>query len=344
LLRYQVLGGIGGYGAMSVDTLAKMGDVPSRLWFIFRDSLGPGWMGITNCFVLIAAVGLGWRNRRPFHARFGFAGTLVLLLPVAPLLLIDNPYGLHRALILVGWGLVVLVVWLLEGSRLRFPTLAALAIAANQASIVTVSQLQAAQRVERAQFDFLVAGPSTTDLVPHQFRSIGYLEAMRRVRRNVTGEEAPLLVTEFEELAALGAERGRRAMAWSTDCYCVEPLGAKYDASITKFQNGVMAGHNGPLQVELSLEDFGRVKVLGWQVLGSSGTTYLEVKHFGRYDITSQGKAIFGLDTTVMLPPVVPVRAIVETVDGAIVRSAWLNLRLSGTNSVKWSSISNEDR
>jgi hypothetical protein len=346
-LRYHVLGGVGGYGAISADTQAKLAGVPDRVWFLFRDSLGDGWMGATNAVVLVAAIAIGWRGGRRLNVPFALGAAISLLLPVAPLLLINTPYGIHRTMIFVGWTVAVLAAWSLEGARSRLATLAilaAMAIALTQASALAVRALEVAQRVERAENDLVARGAPGTDLVPNLFRGIGYLEQMRTARRNVEGVKAPSLVTSFEELAALGTERGRHAMAWNEACACVRPLGAAYDEMLARAERGASAGRGLPLHVRVRLEDLGRTRALEWSVHGSAGTVYLEVGHSGRYDIGPEGRIVFGLDTTVMLPPVVPIRVVIETADGAIVRSPWLDLRMSGTNEVQWSSGSGAPR
>jgi hypothetical protein len=338
---------VGGYGAISADTQAKLAGVPDRVWFLFRDSLGDGWMGATNAVALVAAIAIGWRGGRRLNVPFALGAAVALMLPVAPLLLIDNPYGLHRTLIFGGWTVAVLAAWSLEGARSHVSTLAvmaAMAIALTQASGLAVRALEGAQRVERAENDLVVRGAPGTDLVPNLFRGIGYLESMRTARRNVEGVKAPALVTSFEELAALGTERGRNAMAWNEGCTCMQPLGVGYDEMLARAERGAKAGSDLPLHVRVRLEDLGRTRALEWSVHGSAGTAYLEIGQFGRYDIGPNGRVVFGLDTTVMLPAVVSFRVVVETADGAIVRSPWLDLRMSGTNEVQWSSGSGAPR
>jgi hypothetical protein len=113
---------------------------------------------------------------------------------------------------------------------------------------------------------------------------------------------------------------------------------------LARAERGAKAGSDLPLHVRVRLEDLGRTRALEWSVHGSAGTAYLEIGQFGRYDIGPNGRVVFGLDTTVMLPAVVSFRVVVETADGAIVRSPWLDLRMSGTNEVQWSSGSGAPR
>lgn len=341
LLRAHVLGGVGGYAALTVGSPGLV-ELAVKALQRAAVSFGPllfgvgpqGWLAMALTLVLFVAA---WRRARRPSQRLCWTAAGVLLAPVLPLFAIELPYGFERVMLLLAWTLAVVLAWLAAAGG-RWVAVAGLSLAAllavGQRSAVRATL--APQQVMAAQNAAVVSATSAATLVPEGFAHVGALRLMADAVRLVERREPAALVDDEDALARLGPESGPRALSWSADCACLRPLGAAYDLRVRDLAARLSAGHGRKLRGRMTLTDHGRHKLLSWAIDADPGTTLLQVRGFNRLVLARSGQLAFGIDNGTRLGSRAQVRLLLEADDGALTRSDWRELALTGSTTVSW--------
>lgn len=345
VLRLWLLGGVGGYAkladAPTVGPAELVAGLTRMVEGVVHMALGAGtggWLALALAGAcLLAGVRRGWR---PPGAMAG-AAWLALLVPIAPVLLAISQGGIAgRFLVLVGWTLsVALAFSVRHAGRWGLGLGAALLLVLGMNQQRQGTLIESASRSGQFENQFMLDGDAAGHLVPLDYTHTGYVHSMGEARRLILREAAPTVVQDEEQLANLGAEAGRATMAWVPACACLRPLGDAWDVRAQAFERGVALGRAlaPAMTVEIRLKDEGRFKRLSWQVQGPAGRAFLEVPELGNFEIQRQGQAPFGTDATLRLKDTVEVRAVIETPEGALIRSPLLVLPTQGEHRASWS-------
>jgi len=337
-LRFKVMGGIGGYAQLSLVESANVSSLAEKLLQLLHEGLGGSWYGPLIAVLILFSAWIGHKRNRQFNGILCIGIVILLIPPLIPILLITvTPYGASRTLIVADWMIAVWVAWNMEGAKLRYLLSTVLIFFASLGSYQVTNTLEENQKIVKAENNYIINGDKNSHLIPNQFLGLHYLESLRKAVYTVSGFNAPSLISNTEEFIALGTVNGRKSVTWNELCQCVGVMGFEYDNLLNKFQHQISAGEFMPLEVDLFLKDKGRYKIFGWKIIGETGVSYLEVKDFGRLDVTPTGQIAFGIDTTAMLGDSFHIRANIETPKGELIRSPWLELRTNENNHVEWS-------
>jgi hypothetical protein len=351
LLRLHVLGGVGGYAALSGGTAtlgvgvgALVDALVGGLARAGESLFGRGAAGAVALAIVVAGVVAAWWRGRRLAWPWLATCAVVVLTPILPLLAIAVPNGLERVMLLAGWSLAVLVAWQFEHWTVRrgraqwrplsvLAVLFALLLAGQRAAL---AEAMHSQEGMAAQNDFILSAGPTDALVATGFGAVGLLEAMREAVHRIGGRAAPVVVGDEEALLALGPDKGREAWEWQADCNCVRRLGEAYPRRVKAIIDAWAAGQGQALAVDLQLDDHGRAKVFRWQVSGAEGQLFLEVQGQMRLALPRQGALAFGTDATFRPTDPVAIRMTVSTPLQATVRSPWLSIPLSRSTRLQW--------
>lgn len=345
-LRLTVLGGVGGYPTLQEERSALL--AWDRLAVLLQQvhiaTLGNGRWGLLALLVVAALTVVGWRQGRRLSPLLLAGAAVALLLPSLPAFALGGglAHGNDRIAFALGWAVAVLMAWQLHG-RAWWPVGPRALLGGAALALLLLSQREVIARSSgpldplNPAYRFLGEAPSGQVLVPAGFTGIGYLDRLAEAIRRVEGREAPRIVRDEEELAALGPETGRAAWAWHADCACLRPLGSDYDARVRKHQQRLQAGAGRPMSVSVQLDARGLGKRLSWQVSGATGSVFIEVRGVNRLPLPPRGAFAFGIDYGTPIGDVAHVRFLVTAPDGALQRSDWLALPAHGLQSAHWS-------
>ena len=336
--RLYVLGGVGGYAALSVDGGPPRPALPDILQRfaqgVFVHVFGPGWAGaLALVLAAVMVAGAVWRGRRA-PALLVAAATLALLVPVVPTFAFDLPYGAGRLMLVIGWALALALAWFIRLNRRT----AVFALALLPLLVVqqrgAFERTQGPERIASQQFDFVLRAAADEVLIPVGYAQHGYLRAMADAARRVLGRDGPHIVDDEDEMQALGPERGARAWSWREDSRRLERLGERYQAALVQQRAARLAAAGQPLHGTLALQVQGRHRVVQWQVQSSPGRVFMHVEGYARLELPPQGALAFGLEasTSTMADPA-RVRMLVLTPDGALIRSQPVLLALGRSSS-----------
>ncbi|HSW05010.1 hypothetical protein [Aquabacterium sp.] len=341
VLRLWVLGGVGGYAALSASEGPQLPSGLPAAASLLRSlkllNFGQGAPGFVALALALLVLALAWFRRRRAPANFVLVSAAALLLPVLPVLLLpDFPHGPDRLAFAMAWALAVLIAWHLQGQRwwpaVAVPLIVLLAVNQRQVN----DRVSSRQTAKPAEYGFLTSADAQQVLVPHHYEMVGYLELIAQASSRLSGRGSPRIVKDEEELVALGADPGRRSWAWRDDCACLRPLGDDYDRRVQAFLRRLASGAGRRMSVTLSLDGRGRNKVFRWAVAGPPGQVYLDVRHVSRLALPRAGTLAFGVDSSVPLGNPALLRVTLETEDGALIRSPLLALPTGGSHTTSW--------
>ena len=342
VFRLHVLGGVGGYAALSGGSATLqlgLANLLTGLHSMQQALFGTGWSGVLALAIAASAVALAWwRGRRPSILLL-MVSAVLLLAPVLPMLLFPFPNGLDRVMFFIGWAAAVLAAWQLEKLRWRGIGVAALVATLAFGQQLHVRTMESNQGPMMAMNDFMIQGQASDKLVAVDFGNVGLLRAIGDASRLITGNPGPVVVGTAEDFIALGQEAGHASWAWQADCACIQPLGSRYGPLTEALHARWSAGQQLPLQVHLELADAGRIKVLRWRISGAPGDIHLELRDELRLAMPAQGALAFGMDTTLHPPDPAQLRLVVNTSDQATAYSPWLSLPLSRSSRLDWQGL-----
>lgn len=342
VFRLHVLGGMGGYAALSGGSATLqlgLSNLLTGLHSMQQALFGSGGSGVLALAIAASVVALAWwRGRRPSILLL-MVSAVLLLAPVLPMLLFPFPNGLDRVMFFIGWAAAVIAVWQFEKLRWRGIGVAALAAALAIGQQLHVRTMESNQRPMMALNDFMIQGQASDKLVAVDFGNVGLLRAIGDASRLITGKPAPVVVGTAEDFIALDQQAGHASWAWQADCACIRPLGSRYGPLAEALHARWSAGQQLPLQVHLELADAGRIKTLRWRISGAPGDIHLELRDELRLAMPAQGTLAFGMDTTFHPPDPAQLRLVVNTPDQARVYSPWLSLPLSRSSVLDWQGL-----
>ena len=343
--RYWLFGGVGGYAGLFeqqakgswAESMARLGAAMSGVQRTFFGSGALAWSSLALVGALMVA---GWVRRWRPSPWLVAAALLALLVPIVPVLtVIGQGSTSARFLFLGGWAFAVLLGTALRGAGKVPLALAALLILALGWVQHRVSEEIAwITRAEQPENQFILDHSVADALQPRDYTGNGYLRSMGDAKRLLTGIEPPRLVLDEAELVALGPQEGRKVWAWADACGCVQPLGASWDARAAHLSKALESGRalNVPMTVVIGLKGEGRIRRFEWDVQGPPGRLFIELPQFGRKEMPYAGHFTFGIDATVRLADSVFVRAVIETAEGAVLRSPLLKIPTARDSTVKW--------
>lgn len=352
-LRLLVMGGFGGpasvmhYGLFPQDASGL-----PHLRVLARISVGAllgleahlFGVGITGWTALAVALAIVVRGRaRRCSAWFLVAVLAVLGLPLLPqhqgLVIVDKSQS--RVLYLACWALSAALAWKLHGRPRSAAIGVALAALWAIGQRATVEGVDGPQRAMAAQNRFLVETPGGGYLLPHEphaFKDLGYLDSMARAVHYWSGRPRTTILMDEEELVALGEERGREVWTLVPDRMELRQLGAGYAARVADFQDRVARGAGRRLDVELRLEVRPKYKVVRWRLTGDPGRTTMIVREVCALEVPAEGEHPFEPEAVVLVPHGLHIRFVRVLPDGAMIRSPVLELAVTHTHTVRWSS------
>lgn len=340
VLRWRAVGGLGGmHGETWGGALQLLQPAVGRSFLqgAYELSFGTGALGLGAIVLTGVALFLPGRRPRKLAPLFVLACFGVLLAPIAPLVRENPDTESLRFVCFMAWGLAVLIAWRLPVRRVVGVTIAVLL-----GGLLTGTQHRAAQSFAAhtealaSEYAFMADAPPGAVLLPVNFQRLGYLQMMSRVVQRTTGRTPVVVLSNEDELVALGAARGRLVWAWQEACHCLQPLGDQYAQRTQGYVQRLAAGQHQVLGIDLSVEDHGRLKTLRWKLTGMAGQAWVDIASAGRLPMPAEGDYSFSTDNTSEMSDPLRVRFTAEAADGSLIRTPVLTLPLSRSYKLAW--------